>query len=66
MLTNGVMVAESVGAAANLKTAVTGALDLAGTCVTFCLDNPVLAIGVGAGIASIAFGLFRKAKKSAR
>lgn len=61
-----IMIAESVGAAGNITTAITTALDVCGTCVNFCLKDPVLCIGVGAGIASIAFGLFRKAKKSAK
>ena len=44
-----IMIAESVGAAGNITTAITTALEVCGTCVNFCLKDPVLCIGVGAG-----------------
>lgn len=58
-----VMAAEAVGVE-NITTAVGNALTIAGTAISFCFDNPVLAICVGASIAGLGFGLFRKARRS--
>lgn len=58
-----IMIASSTGVE-GITTAVSNALTVTGTAITYCMDNPVLAICVGASIASLGFGLFRKARRS--
>lgn len=60
-----IMIASSTGIE-GITTAVSNALTVAGTAITYCMDNPVLAICVGASIAGIGFGLFHKARRSVK
>ena len=60
-----IMIAASAGIE-GITTAVSNALTVTGTAITYCMDNPVLAICVGASIAGIGFGLFHKARRSVR
>lgn len=58
-----ILIAEATGIS-GVTTAVGNALTIAGTAISYCMDNPVLAVCVGASIAGIGFGLFRKARRS--
>lgn len=58
-----IMIAESVGAA-TVTTAVTSALELAGTAINFCLGQPILCICIGGAMAAVGFKVFKKARRS--
>lgn len=54
----------------NLGTTVAGAIEtvttVMGTVVSNAVDNPLIILFIGAGIAGLAIGMFRKLKKVAK
>lgn len=55
-----------VGEAADLGGSVTNIVTYMGTALKFVTDNEILMLFLAGGIVAMAFGLFRKAKKSVR
>lgn len=55
-----------VGEAADIGSAVTNVVSYMGDALSFVTNNAVLVLFLAGGIVSMAFGLFRKAKKSVR
>lgn len=55
-----------VGEAADIGAAVTNVVSYMGDALGFVTNNAILVLFLAGGIVSMAFGLFRKAKKSVR
>lgn len=55
-----------VGEAADIGTSVTNVVSYMGDALSFVTNNVILSLFLAGGIVSMAFGLFRKAKKSVR
>lgn len=53
-----------VGEAADLGGSITNIVSYMGTALKFVTDNEVLMLFLAGGIVAMAFGLFKKAKKS--
>lgn len=48
------------------KEAIAGIVEIAGTAFTFMTDNPLMMLFIGGSLASLAFGIFKKARRAAR